>query len=69
MTKVVGRTLEETVQELGRQLKKAYKDNGENPINFLKFVVDPKSFPQTVENLFHISFLVNNADASVFLGN
>jgi hypothetical protein len=68
VTKVEGRTLEETVQEVGKQLKHAYSDNKNNPINFLEFVVDPKSFSQTIENIFHVSFLVNNADASIYIG-
>ena len=37
-------------------VRNALKDTGE--VNFLKFIVDPSSFSQTVENLFHFSFLV-----------
>ncbi len=28
--------------------------------NFFEYIVDPESYSQTVENLFHLSFLVRN---------
>lgn len=35
--------------------------------NFFEYIVDPESYSQTVENLFHLSFLVRNGMAAVDL--
>jgi Nse4 C-terminal len=51
-----------------KQLEKAYKANDETSLNYIKFAFHPTSFSKTVENIFHISFLVNNCIASIYLG-
>jgi hypothetical protein len=51
-----------------KQLGSAYKANNEAPLSYIKFAFHPTSFSKTVENIFHISFLVNNSIASIFLG-
>jgi hypothetical protein len=64
----VGRTLEETVVEVANILDATYIENGRKPINYLKFILHPTDFALTVENIFHISFLINNNKVNVFVG-
>ena len=39
-----------------QSLKRACEDG--RKINFFRFLVDPRSFSQTVENIFHFTFLI-----------
>jgi hypothetical protein len=66
--KVSGRTMEKLVKAIDDILKKAYSENDNKDISYIKFAFNPHSFTKTVENIFHIAFLVNNAKASIFLG-
>lgn len=68
MSEVTGRTVEATIKVIEKQLEDAYKANKEAPLCYIKFAFHPTSFSKTVENIFHISFLVNHSIASIFLG-
>jgi len=59
----------ETVQKIYSKLKTCYKRNGKKPINYFKFVINPHSFASTVENIFHVSFLLNDGLVIMELDN
>lgn len=44
-------------------------DEDPKPVSFFKFVTNPQSFSQTVENIFHLSFLINKGNACIELDN
>jgi len=44
-----------------------YKENGKKPLNYFRFMLHPTSFGESVENLFHISFLIKEGKAKIFL--
>lgn len=37
-------------------------------MNFFNFLIDPQSFGQTVENVFHFAFLIKDGQAAVTIG-
>jgi hypothetical protein len=41
-----------------RCLVERYKAADSSPMDYFEFVVDPTSFAKTVENMFHVSFLI-----------
>jgi len=45
-----------------------YKQNRKQPICYFRFVIDPDSFGKTVENMFHVSFLVKQRSAHLAIG-
>ncbi|KAJ1525707.1 hypothetical protein ONE63_008918 [Megalurothrips usitatus] len=51
---------DKAVQHLKKVLKRQFRSNGDQPIGFFDCVLDPHSFHHTVENIFHLSFLMKN---------
>lgn len=60
-----GDQTERKVVAILRQLKAAYIQNNKEPINYFKFILDPESFGRSVENTFHVSFLVKEGHCAV----
>ncbi|XP_067950397.1 EP300-interacting inhibitor of differentiation 3-like [Watersipora subatra] len=64
-------SLETTAHDVSKrvlpQLRKLYNHNGKVPIDYYEFVTDPNSFGITVENMFHVSFLIRDGLAEISL--
>jgi len=56
---------EQLVKHVFKCLVAAWKQGGKAPVNFFRFVIDPESFGATIENLFHVSFLVKEGKVNV----
>ena len=41
----------------------------EEPISYFRFVIDPNDFGQTVENIFHMAFVIKEGHAEIRLDN
>jgi len=53
-----GQMTDKLVASTREILNREYRSNGKKPVNYFEFVIDPESFGNTVENMFHVSFLV-----------
>ncbi|KAM8780941.1 non-structural maintenance of chromosomes element 4 homolog A [Rhynchonycteris naso] len=58
---------EKEVERILGLLQTYFRDDPDTPISFFDFVVDPHSFPRTVENIFHVSFIVRDGFARIKL--
>ena len=57
------------VVTLYKQLKLIYEQNNNNPVSYFEFVLDPTSFSKTIENVFHLSFLIKDKLAELRIEN
>lgn len=58
---------EKEVERILGYLKTYYRDDPTIPISYYEFVIDPNSFSRTVENMFHVSFLIRDSLARMYL--
>ncbi|GAB1292780.1 Non-structural maintenance of chromosomes element 4 [Apodemus speciosus] len=49
---------EKEVERILGLLQTYFREDPDTPMSFFDFVVDPHSFPRTVENIFHVSFII-----------
>lgn len=47
------------------KVAKLLRQQGQNGVNLFHFVADPDSFTNTIENLFHVSFLIREGKAGI----
>ena len=50
---------EHIVEKVMGYLIRQFKKNGRKPVDYFQFILDAESFSKTIENMFHVSFLVN----------
>ncbi|NWS26798.1 NSE4A protein, partial [Polioptila caerulea] len=58
---------EKEVERILRILQTHFENDPNTPISFFDFVIDPNSFAHTVENMFHVSFLIKDGLARIKL--
>ncbi|XP_008591379.1 PREDICTED: non-structural maintenance of chromosomes element 4 homolog A [Galeopterus variegatus] len=58
---------EKEVERILGLLQTYFRDDPDTPMSFFDFVIDPNSFPRTVENIFHVSFIIRDGFARIRL--
>ncbi|NXH99207.1 NSE4A protein, partial [Pachycephala philippinensis] len=58
---------EKEVERILTILQTHFENDPDTPISFFDFVIDPNSYARTVENMFHVSFLIRDGLAKVKL--
>ncbi|NXR45985.1 NSE4A protein, partial [Hippolais icterina] len=58
---------EKEVERILRILQTHFENDPNTPISYFDFVIDPNSFARTVENMFHVSFLIRDGLARIKL--
>ncbi|KAK2503680.1 hypothetical protein MC885_004247 [Smutsia gigantea] len=58
---------EKEVERILGLLQTYFHEDPDTPMSFFDFVVDPHSFPRTVENIFHVSFIIRDGFARIRL--
>ncbi|KAG8551486.1 hypothetical protein GDO81_004136 [Engystomops pustulosus] len=58
---------EKEVERILGFLQTYFREDPDTPISFFDFVIDPNSFARTVENMFHVSFIIRDGFARIKL--
>ncbi|KFQ04956.1 Non-structural maintenance of chromosomes element 4 A, partial [Leptosomus discolor] len=58
---------EKEVERILGLLQTHFKNDPDTPISFFDLVIDPNSFARTVENIFHVSFIIRDGFAQIKL--
>ncbi|KAM9618540.1 non-structural maintenance of chromosomes element 4 homolog A isoform 1-T2 [Trichechus inunguis] len=58
---------EKEVERILGLLQTYFQEDPDTPMSFFDFVIDPHSFPRTVENIFHVSFIIRDGFARIRL--
>ncbi|NXU54592.1 NSE4A protein, partial [Turnix velox] len=58
---------EKEVERILGLLQTHFKNDPDTPISFFDLVIDPNSFARTVENIFHVSFIIRDGFAKIKL--
>lgn len=58
---------EKEVERILGLLQTHFKNDPSTPISFFDLVIDPNSFARTVENIFHVSFIIRDGFARIKL--
>ncbi|KAM6216458.1 EP300-interacting inhibitor of differentiation 3 [Rhynchocyon petersi] len=60
-------TTEKEVERILGLLQNYFTKHPDTPVSYFEFVIDPTSFARTVENIFHVSFIIRDGFARIGL--